>query len=290
MRIAINLATRPYADLGPAVKRLRIAMAVLLAAAVGLAFGLRAFHQKAEEARAKEHALDSRIMQITQERQGFQELMRQPANVLLLTQTASLNRLFDEKSFSWTLAMEDLETVLPGGVQVVTLEPTRAKDGHITLHLRVIGPRDRALELVKNLEHSRHFLLPRISGESAEASGSPGEKMEPFTVSSRVNFDLLADYNPSGPLDRRILDRRTLDRRAERTLEPVKERTVTPPMQASPPFQAGVQPRLQPLARPSATHPPLLLGAPMQRPMQPVRQQFARPPGPTPNPNAGGPE
>jgi type IV pilus assembly protein PilN len=285
MRIAINLATRPYADLGPALKRLRIAMAVLLIVAIALGFGLRAFHQKAEEARANEHALDSRIAQITQQRQGFQELMRRPANVLLLTQTASLNRLFDEKSFSWTLAMEDLETVLPGGVQVVTLEPTRAKDGHITLHLRVIGPRDRALELVKNLEHSRHFLLPRISGESAEASGNPGEKMEPFTASSRVNFDLLADYNPSGPLDRR-----TLDRRAERRLEPVKELIVTPPVQARPPFQTGVQPRLQPLATPSATHPPLLLGAPMQRPMQPVRQQFARPPAPTPNPDAGGPQ
>ena len=36
-----------------------------------------------------------------------------------------LNQLFDEKTFSWTLAMEDLETVLPGGVQVATLDPTR---------------------------------------------------------------------------------------------------------------------------------------------------------------------
>ena len=36
MRIGINLATRPFADLGPTLKRLRIAMGVLALAAIGL--------------------------------------------------------------------------------------------------------------------------------------------------------------------------------------------------------------------------------------------------------------
>ena len=112
-------------------------------------------------------------------------------------QAGALNRLFDEKAFSWTLAMEDLETVLPGGVQVTTLEPVRAKDGHITLHLRVIGPRDLAVDLVRNLEHSKRFLLPRIVGENAETSGGPGEKLEPVSASNRFDFDLLAEYNPA---------------------------------------------------------------------------------------------
>ena len=82
----------------------------------------------------------------------------------MLAQAENLNQLFDEKAFSWTLAMEDLETVLPGGVQVTTLEPVRDKDGHITLHLRVLGPRDRAIELVQNLEHSKRFLQPADRG------------------------------------------------------------------------------------------------------------------------------
>ncbi len=78
--------------------------------------------------------------------------------------------------------MEDLETVLPGGVQVSTIEPVRAKDGHITLHLRVIGPRDRAVELVRNLEHSKRFLLPRIVGENAESPGGPNQRLEPVSA------------------------------------------------------------------------------------------------------------
>jgi type IV pilus assembly protein PilN len=197
MRITLNLATRPFTDLGPAVKRLRIAIGVLALMAIGLGLGLRAFHQKAEEARTREQSLDGQIAAITQERQSYQDLMRQPANAEVLAHVGALNQLFDEKDFSWTLAMEDLETVLPAGVQVSTIEPIRAKDGQISLHLRVIGPRDRAVELVRNLEHSRRFLLPRIVGENSESTGGPGEQLQPVSASNRVNFDLLADYNPA---------------------------------------------------------------------------------------------
>lgn len=197
MRVGINLSTRPFADLGPTLKRLRIMMGVFALAAIGFGLGLNALHHKADEARAREHALDSQIARVTNERQGYESMMRQPDNAQVLAQAANLNKFFDEKSFSWTLAMEDLETVLPGGVMASTLEPTRAKDGTITLRLRVIGPRDKAVDLVHNLEHSRHFLQPRIVGESAEAPAGAGERLEPVSTSNRVNFELLADYNPA---------------------------------------------------------------------------------------------
>ena len=96
--------------------------------------------------------------------------------------------------------MEDLETVLPGGVQVSTLEPVRAKDGDITLHLRVVGPRDRAVDLVSNLEHSRRFLFPRIVGENARRRRRRcQQQLQPVSASNRVDFDLLAEYNPPVP-------------------------------------------------------------------------------------------
>lgn len=196
MRISINLATRPFADIGPMIKRLRIGMGVLALLCVGLGLGLHAMHNKAEAARAREHSLDGAIAHVNSERQGYESMMRQPDNASVLSQSQSLNHLFDEKSFSWTLAMEDLETVLPGGVQVTTLEPIRdEKTGQITLRLRVVGPRDRAVSLVQNLEHSRHFLTPRIVGESAEGNNSPGAALEPVSANSRVTFEVLANYN-----------------------------------------------------------------------------------------------
>jgi type IV pilus assembly protein PilN len=196
MRISLNLATRPFADLGPAIKRLRIAMGVLVLVSVLLVLGLHAIHQKAEAARALDREQDAKIETIANERKGYEELMRQPDNAQLLKQAAVLNKIIDDKAFSWTLAMEDLETVLPGGVQVTSLEPARQKDGHITLHLRVMGPRNRAVDLVRNLEHSRRFLLPRIVGENAaESNDRPGQRMQPVSAEDRVDFDVLAEYN-----------------------------------------------------------------------------------------------
>ena len=204
MRVSLNLATRPFADLGPAMKRLRIAMAALAIACIALLLGLHALHQKAEAARAREHSLDGALAQITHEREGYQAMMRRPENARFMSQVAMLNQLFDEKAFSWTLAMENLETVLPAGVQVTQIEPVRAKNGQTTLHLRVLGPHDLSIELVRNLEHSRRFMSPRIIGENAESSNNngPNQRLEPVSASNRFEFDLLADYIPPTPEER----------------------------------------------------------------------------------------
>lgn len=202
MRVAINLASRPFADLAPALKNLRIAIGALVVVALALGFVLHAVHDKADAARARVHSLDGQIAQVRQEQQRYQAMMQQPDNARTLQQSENLNRLFDEKAFSWTLAMEDLETVLPAGVQVQTLEPA-VKDGQITVHLRVLGPRDRDVQLVQNLEHSRHFVLPRIVGESAESTGGPNQRPEPVSASNRVGFDILADYTPGTPDERK---------------------------------------------------------------------------------------
>lgn len=204
MRITLNLATRPFFDLGPAIKRLRIAMAVLAVVSLLMLLGLHEVHQSAEAARAREHSLDGAIARIQSERQGYAALMQRPDNAALVDQVDMLNQIFGQKSFSWTLAMENLETVLPAGVQVTQIQPVRAKSGQIVLQMRVLGPHDLSIDLVRNLEHSKRFLHPRIAGESAESSSSsgPGQRLEPVSPSNRFEFDLLADYNPPTPEER----------------------------------------------------------------------------------------
>ncbi len=196
MRIAINLATRPFTDSGPIIKQLRIAMGVLAVVAIALGFGLHELHQKAEVARARQQVVENQIVNVDHERQNAQIMMRKPENAKVLDEAQNLNQLFDAKAFSWTLAMEDLETTLPGGVQVTTLEPARDKTGHITVKLRVLGPRERDIAFVQNLEHSHHFLSPRIVGESSENSDSAGQRATQVSASNRVNFEIQADYSP----------------------------------------------------------------------------------------------
>ncbi len=196
MKVTLNLATRPYADIGPAIKRLRIGMGVLAGLCLLFLLGLHLFDRQAAASRAQEHSLDGRIARVQFERSAAVAVMRRPENERVLTQAENLNRLFDEKAFSWTLAMEAMERVLPAGVQVTSIEPIRAPDGHITVHVRVVGPRDHADDLVANLEKSRRFLEPRIVGENAESSNNPSQRQEPISLSNRFDFDLLAEYNP----------------------------------------------------------------------------------------------
>jgi type IV pilus assembly protein PilN len=204
VRITLNLASRPFADAGPAIRRLRIALAVLAVVAVALGLGLHALDNQAKQARAREHVLDAQIASLNSQRQGYVNLMQQPDNAQLLKQSAALNTLFDEKSFSWTLTMEDLETALPAGVQVSTLEPIIDKSHNISMHLRVLGPRDHAIDFVRNLEHSRRFRSSRIVGETAEgATTGQMNRFEPVSTSSRVSFDVLADYIPPTPEETR---------------------------------------------------------------------------------------
>ena len=208
MRITLNLATRPYANIGPAIKRLRIAIAALAVICLLFFLGLHLFDRQADAARALEHSLDGRLARVEAERAAASTMMRRPENARVLTQAETLNQLFDQKAFSWTLAMEAMETVLPAGVQVTSIEPIRAPDGHITVHVRVVGPRDHADDLVANLERSRRFLLPRIVGENAESSNNPQQRQEPISLSNRFDFDLLAEYNPPTLAEQRIAARR----------------------------------------------------------------------------------
>ena len=269
MRITLNLATRPFADLGPAIKRLRIGMGVLACSLSSSASACTCFTSKAE-ARPRPRPLARRPNRPHHPgTPGLPDLMKQPDNAQVLLQAQALNKLFDEKTFSWTLAMEDLETVLPGGVMVSTLEPIARKDGKITVHLHVIGPRDRAVELVSNLEHSKRFLFPRIIGENSDAAGGNAEKLQPVSASNRVNFELLAEYKPASPEERKAAAKRShaaeeaANQPAPIVAQPPAANPGRPPYTASPhpapPQAASPQPntpqenqaprRLTPLSR-----------------------------------------
>jgi type IV pilus assembly protein PilN len=201
VKITINLATRPYADQGPALKRLRIGMAVLAVLLAGLGWGLFHFHNQAMAMRAQQDGLDRQIAAIQKEELGYQAQMQLPDNATVLKQAVFLNGLFDEKAFSWTAAMEDLERVMPAGVQVTAIQPERGKDGRLTLRLKVAGLRERSVEMLRNMEHSRRFLSPRVAGESAENSSAQGQ-VQAVSTTGKVIFDVLAEYNPATPEER----------------------------------------------------------------------------------------
>lgn len=223
MRVSVNLASRPFVEIRPLLARLRLLMALLAVLAVGLAFWLGSLSRRATAMQAGIDTVQAQTNALQRQRAANEARMRQPVNRDVLDRSHFLNALFLRKSFSWTGVMMDLERVLPPGVQVTSIDPQISKEGEVTIRLRVSGSRDRAVQLVRNLEHSSRFLGPRLASENTQAneaaarqaafrSGAPaggpsgvqyGAEFRPVPVDpnlpalpTTVEFDILSGYNP----------------------------------------------------------------------------------------------
>lgn len=196
MRITLNLASRPFFELRPLLIRLRLIAAALVFLAIVLFVMLRGAEDKAARAEAAVHAWTLKTEALQREWQYDQALMREPVNAATLNRSDFLNEEFARKSFSWTTALMDLEHVLPQGVQVISIDPQMTKDGHVMVRLRVNGPRDKAVQLVANLEKSPHFLNPRVVAESSQVQGQNRVGFRPtMSPTTEVNVDILAEFN-----------------------------------------------------------------------------------------------
>src|SRR6201996_1040202 len=199
MRISVNLATRPFVELRPFFLRLRILMGALALVAVGLMITSHSLQKNLDRAQAQMDRLRNRTLAMQQEKQNNERRMHQPVNAAVLDRSHFLNAVFLRKSFSWTAVMMDLETVLPVGVQVTSIEPQPTAEGDVIIRLRVSGDRDRAVQLLRNLEHSRRFLQPRLSTEVSQAkegqqAANAAAANAAAGVVPPVEFDILATY------------------------------------------------------------------------------------------------
>lgn len=195
MRISVNLATRPFIELRPLYARLRLAAVALTFLAVVFGIGLHFLNARARVAEAQMNALKAKTLQYQQLRQHNEARMHQPQNMAVLERSQFLNALFAKKSFSWTAVMMDLERVLPAGVQVTSIEPATNKSGEVSIRLRVSGERERAVELVGNLEKSQRFIAPRLATESAQMQEGHSTASSGLAPGA-VEFDIYSGYNP----------------------------------------------------------------------------------------------
>ena len=221
MRVSVNLASRPFLEIRPLLARLRLLMGLLAVLALGLGLWLHSVSRRATAAQARIDDVHAQTLALQQQKTANEARMRQPQNRDVLDRSHFLNSVFARKSFSWTAIMMDLERVLPPGVQVTSIEPQISKEGDVSIRLRVSGDRDRAIQLVRNLEHSSRFLQPRLSSEATQATqgsnglaggartapGTPGSFSFTSTtpagqpaaaapVPGAVEFDILSGYNP----------------------------------------------------------------------------------------------
>jgi type IV pilus assembly protein PilN len=202
MNINLNLATRPYIELRSVYARLRILAVILAVIALPMFLVMHLEETMAAAAQARVAQLQQNIETLREQQAHARALVLEGPNAATIREIDFLNRTFRQKSFSWTATMVDLETVLPYGVAVRGIEPLLAPDGHVLIRLRVDGPREQAIAVIRNLEHSRHFVAPRLVQETEVTDqNKQGNRLQPVNTSlpsaaPLVRFDILSDYRP----------------------------------------------------------------------------------------------
>jgi type IV pilus assembly protein PilN len=191
MRLNINLASQPYEDSrqfwtywGTGLALLSLTTVLLLVLAVnGFIEGSRDRQQISK--------LKTQLAEFDREKAEAQAMLNQPQNREVRDRSHFLNELFERKAFSWTLAFEQLEQVMPTHLHVISIHPGISADNNLELRLVVGGEtREQALDLVRKMESSKHFKQTRIDSEKFENPENNNSNKD------RVEFDINALYVP----------------------------------------------------------------------------------------------
>jgi type IV pilus assembly protein PilN len=189
MRLNINLASQPYED----SRQFWVRWGTALVAACILSLALVAITISGWLAARRDHATMAYYRSEIAERDGIRQnaeaFLNRPENRTTRDESQFLNQLIERKAFSWTLVLEDLEKVMPARVHLVSIHPELDEQNQLTLKMLVAGDsRDKALELARRMEDSRHFTQTYIQSEiySNSNTGDP------------VQFAIVATYAPEG--------------------------------------------------------------------------------------------
>lgn len=190
MRLNINLASQPYQDARQFWSYWGTGLGLLALATIILIFFAVTGFVEGSHDRKQMATLKAQLAKYDQEKNQAIAMLNEPQNRVVRDQSRFLNELFERKSFSWTLAFEQLEEVMPAHLHVISIHPGLSEDNNLELKLVVGGEtREQALDLVRKMENSRHFRQTRIDAEKFEQQAN--------NTTDRVQFDIDALYVPS---------------------------------------------------------------------------------------------
>lgn len=167
MRLDINLASQPYEDARQFWLRWGTAVgAVGLLTLLLLALDATNWIDARRDRSAMSQARDL-IAKCDDRRANAERVLNLPQNRTTRDESQFLNELIERKAFSWTRVLENLESVMPPRVHVVSISPHLDEDNQLALKMTIAGDsRDRAIELARRMEASRRFAQTSVIHEA----------------------------------------------------------------------------------------------------------------------------
>ncbi|HWY67059.1 MAG TPA: PilN domain-containing protein [Terriglobales bacterium] len=193
MRIAINLASRPYQDERAFYRNWGSALAMAIVVTALMVFVSVRHYVNTQREWAQVRETEAKLAELKSEEAQARQILAQPENRGTRDRSNFLNAAIIRKSFSWTRLMEDMEKVMPSGLRVAAITPGVDRN-HFVLKLQVQGERrEAAVELLRNMEKSSHFRSPQLSTETHTPESKNGE--------GAVKSNIFTAYLPAEPLE-----------------------------------------------------------------------------------------
>jgi type IV pilus assembly protein PilN len=199
MRTNVNLATQPYEDARQYVLRWGALVFVLLIATAGLVWFTVHSVRKTSDISRQLARQRNQIATLDVEKATAERMLAMPQNRGTVDKSEFLNSLFARKAFSWTMVFSDMEKIMPPGLRVLSIAPSLDEQNQLQVHILVGGEsRDRAIELVQNLEKMPRFhdVLLR-SDQMSVAADSSVQGSTTSDARDPIRFDIVANYTPT---------------------------------------------------------------------------------------------
>lgn len=194
MRVAINLASRPYLDETRFYRRWGTGVVLMVLFTAFMVWACVHHYTQSRKQWASARAAQARLAELEKEEVQARQILSQPQNRGTRDESQFLNSAILRKSFSWTHLMTDLEKVMPAGVRVVSIAPNLDQKNRFALKVNVEGPtRQGAVELVRNMEKSQHFKSSMITAEHASENKTGTD--------AGVKSEITALYTPAETLE-----------------------------------------------------------------------------------------
>lgn len=169
--IHLNLAARPYRDYRPVYA---VVVVVSLITAWLMLNNIDTYYQYMAATEDTRGGIARLEQQTVTERQKADMVERRLATLdlrLLDGQTRFINAKLRERSFSWSVLLDELETLLPQDVRIQTIAPNVDPTGAVTLSLQFESKAaDGMTTVLERMLHDPQFANPFPTSESV-ASG-----------------------------------------------------------------------------------------------------------------------
>lgn len=155
MRGRLNLASRPFKN--EALPNLLFALGTALALALTVLHGLHLRGLLGESASALHQQIASQQAELARLRGEARSLRAPPPERGQLAEWRTVKDLVDRRTFSWTLLLSRLESVMPPGIRLLAIAP-RLTAGQVQLELRAAArTREDGFDFARALQEQGSF-------------------------------------------------------------------------------------------------------------------------------------